>query len=98
MLRKENLKCPVKLKLWADKTVKSVLNEHNHLKPEKSKVVFNEVKCEAKKRVREEHHASARNILNEAVNAAFMERKEMSPSTSLYVPVSPSSRYEIKEN
>ena len=66
---------------------------------EKFKVVFNEVKCEAKKRVCEEHHASARTILNEAVNAAFIERKEeMSPSTSLYVPVSSSSRYEIKLN
>ena len=88
MLRQKDLGCPVKLKLRADKTVKSVTNEHNHLTPEKSKVVFNEVKCEAKKSCRKETDASAKTILTEEINAAFLERKiEMNSSTAINIPV-----------
>ena len=89
MYRNKNQKCPVKLKLSSENKVLLVKNAHNHKAPETSKVVFNEVKCKAKKRSRKEPDASVRKILTEEINNVYIDRKvEMNSSTSLNVPVS----------
>lgn len=88
MYRTENKKCPVKLKVSATYKVLSFEGEHNHLAPCNAKVVFNEVKCKAKQRIRVEPDASARNILVKEVNLAFSEgRVKMNATTALEVPV-----------
>ena len=88
-MRCKKFKCPVKLKLSATKTVLDIEFEHNHLPPEKAKVVFKEVKCKAKQRIRKEPDSSARKVLTEEINVVFKEGiLPMDESTAMHVPVS----------
>ena len=76
-------KCPVKLKLSSDNRVIKISHTHNHDAPNNCKIVFNEVKCKAKKRCRLEPDLSARKILTSELNTAFIEGK-----VAMEIPVS----------